>query len=120
MQNLRFYIFLFYAKTFSILCEKLQQLNFSYSNYSTKKGFKSISIPSSVGSRNTINGVLQKVNDPAKRSGYIVDVYENFIVLKGYNFHQFTYIPIAQYYIDTTLKTIDAETFADSTGKIIV
>lgn len=95
-----------------------EQLNFSYSNYSLKRGFKSVNIPSSSGSRITVDGVLQKVNDPTLRSGYIADVYENCIVLKGYNFHNSEYVPIAQYCIDTTLQTIEANTFTDSTGKI--
>lgn len=95
-----------------------EQFNFSYSNYSTRKGFKSVSIPSSGGSRITINGVLQKVNDATRRSGYIADVYEDCIVLKGYYFQSLEAVPIAQYCIDTTLQTIAPNTFTDSTGTI--
>lgn len=95
-----------------------EQFNWSYSNYSTKKGFKSVSIPSSAGSRITVDGVLQKVNDATKRSGYIADVYENCVVLKGYYFQNLEAIPIAQYCLDTTLQTIEANTYTDSTGTI--
>ena len=95
-----------------------EQANFSYSNYSTKKGFRSISIPSSGGSRITVNGVLQKVNRPELRSGYIVDVYENCVVLKGYYFQSLEVVPLAHYLIDTTIQTIEANTFTDSTGTI--
>lgn len=95
-----------------------EQFNFSYSNYSTRKGFKSISIPSSGGSRVTVDGVLQKVNDATLRSGYIAEVYENCVILKGYYFQNNELVPIAQYRIDTTLQGIPAGTFTDSTGTI--
>lgn len=95
-----------------------EQFNFSYSNYSTKKGFKSISIPSSGGSRITSEGALVKTNREDLRSGYIADVYENCVVLKGYYFATKKCIPIAQYCIDTTIKPIEADTFTDNTGII--
>jgi predicted phosphodiesterase len=97
-----------------------EQFNWSYSNYSTRKGFKSISIPSSSGSRVTVNGQFPepKVNDPNLRSGYIADVYSNCILLKGYYFRNFESVPIAQYCIDTALQGIEANTFTDSTGTI--
>jgi hypothetical protein len=95
-----------------------EQFNWTYSNYSTRKGFKSVSIPSSGGSRVTVDGVLQKVNDSTLRGGYIAEVYENCVVLKGYYFQSFEAVPIAQYKIDTTLQTIPAGTFVDSTGTI--
>lgn len=95
-----------------------EQYNWSYANYSTKKGFKSIHIPSSSGSRITIDGAIEKVNRTELRSGYIADVYENAVVLRGYNFHEEAFVPIAQYCIDTTLKTVEADTFTDATGQI--
>ena len=95
-----------------------EQFNWTYSNYSTKKGFRSVSVPSSGGSRVTVDGVLQRVNDATKRSGYIAEVYENCIILKGYYFQNNETVPIAQYCIDTTLQTIEAGTFTDSTGTI--
>lgn len=95
-----------------------EQANFSYSNYSTKKGFRSISIPSSGGSRITVDGVLQKVNRPELRSGYIADVYENCVVLKGYYFQNFEIVPLAHYLIDTALQTVETDTFTDDTGII--
>ena len=94
-----------------------EQYKYSYANYSTKKGFKSISIPSSGGSRISVDGKLQS-NDATLRSGYIAEVYAECVILKGYNFHSTEYIPIAQYRIDTTLQTIGANTFTDSTGII--
>lgn len=96
-----------------------EQENWSYANYSTKKGFKSVSIPSSGGSRITVDGVLQKVNDETLRSGYIADVYKDYIVLKGYNFYTMECIPIGVYKIDTKLVEIEPNTFTDSTGTIV-
>lgn len=95
-----------------------EQLNFSYMNYSTRKGFRSVHVPSTVGGRITVDGVKQDATIPENRSGYVAEVYENCIVLKGYNFHEKEYVPIAQYCIDTTLVEIPAGTFTDSTGTI--
>lgn len=94
-----------------------EQFKFSYANYSTRKGFKSIGLPSSSGSRISVEGVLQK-NDAALRGGYIAEVYPNCVVLKGYYFQNFSAVPIAQYRIDTPLQTVAAGTFTDSTGII--
>ena len=95
-----------------------EQFNFSYSNYNTKKGFKSVSIPSSAGSRVTVDGALVRTNRTELRACYIAEVYENCLVLKGYYLHSGKYSPIAQYCIDTSLQTIEANTFTDSTGII--
>ena len=83
-----------------------EQLNFSYANYTMKNGFKSIHAGAPCGGRVTLDGILQKnagVNgcgEPTKRGGYIVDVYKNHIILKGYYFSTGNYVPIAQYCID--------------------
>ena len=95
-----------------------EQENWYYANYSTKKGFKSISIPSSAGSRITADGALVKTNNINLRSGYIADVYEDCVVLRGYNFHTMECVPIGTYKIDTTLQTIAPNTFTDDTGTI--
>ena len=52
-------------------------------------------------------------------SGYVVDVYENHIVLRGRDFVADKFVPIATFCLDTTLQTIEAGTFTDSTGTII-
>lgn len=39
-------------------------------------------------------------------------------ILKGRDFVQGKYLPIATYKLDTTLQTIEANTFTDSTGII--
>lgn len=93
-----------------------EQFNWSYSNYSTKKGFKSVNVPSSSAGRYTVDKVLQKTSDPERRAGYLTEVYADCIILKGYNFYKSEYVPIAQYKIDTTLRTVEAGSFEDSTG----
>ena len=95
-----------------------EQEHWYYSNYSMKKQFKSMHVPSSSGGRITIDGVLQKVTDPTLRCGYVVDVYANCIVLRGYNFHTMDCVSIATYKLDTALQTVEADTFTDSTGII--
>lgn len=74
-------------------------------NYSTALGFKSVHIPATAYTRNVSTGVI--VQDPDGQQGYVCDVYENHIVLKGYDFQRNTDVPIAQYCIDTTIKAVD-------------
>lgn len=50
--------------------------------------------------------------------GYTVDVYEKGIHLIGRDFIAESDLPIASYWLDTTLQTIEAGTFTDSTGTI--
>lgn len=86
-----------------------EQMKVTYSNYSTKRGFKSIHIPSSSYTRYMTDkngdgiwnaGDKENIFDGAQ--GYICDVYENYIVLKGYDFQINDFVPIAQYCISTT------------------
>lgn len=50
--------------------------------------------------------------------GYVVDVYKNGIHLRGRDFVKGEFLPIASYWLDTTLQTISAKTYKDSTGTI--
>ena len=54
----------------------------------------------------------------AESEGYVVDVYENGIHLRGRDFVKGEFLPIASYWLDTTLQTITAKTYTDSTGTI--
>lgn len=85
----------------------------SWSNYSENLGYRSVHIPSITKPKNE-NG--EYVTE--KSQGYVVDVYDDFIVLKGRDFVKGKYLPIATYKIDTTLQTIEAKTYVDSTGTI--
>lgn len=73
--------------------------------YSTALGFKSIHIPSIYNVR-IPNLVDEKLDEEDGAQGYVVDVYENHIVLKGYNLLTNEPVPIGQYCIDTTLQAI--------------
>lgn len=85
--------------------------------YSKALGFRSIHVPSTASGRKIINGSLGS-KDASCSLGYLVEVYENCIVLKGYDFIGNSIVPIAQYCIDTTLQTVAEGTFVDSTGTI--
>lgn len=54
----------------------------------------------------------------AESEGYVMDVYENGIHLRGRDFVKGEFLPIASYWLDTTLQTIPAGTYTDSTGTI--
>lgn len=85
-------------------------------NYDFADGVHSIHIPSTAISRDISSG--SRVDEVKTSQGYLMDVYKNHIVLKGRDFVKGEFIPIAHYCLDTTLKTIAANTFKDSTGTI--
>ena len=85
-----------------------EQTKVTYTNYSTERGFKSVHIPSTSYTRYMVDkngdgvwdsGDKENITDGSQ--GYICDVYENCIVLKGYDFQHEEFVPIAQYCIDT-------------------
>ena len=92
-----------------------------FANYSDKNGYRSIHIPSLSVPRDIIDGTRTEMY--AESEGYIVDVYDDYIILNGRDFIDNEadghILPIATYKIDTTLQTIEANTFTDTTGTII-
>ena len=56
----------------------------------------------------------------ADSEGYVIDVYENGIHLKGRDFVNGEFLPIASYWLDTTLQNIEANTYKDNTGTLEV
>lgn len=100
----------------------LQELD-KKANYSSEVGYRSVHIPSlSVPRDLADDGGLSVVY--AESEGYIVDVYDDYIILNGRDFidndKDGNIIPIATYKIDTKLQTVEANTFTDSTGVITV
>ena len=93
------------------------QLENDMNNYDDIFGCHSIHIPSLAYPKKLTNGKL--VADYDASEGYIVDVYENGVVLKGRDFVSGKYLPIASYYLDTTLKSIEPDTYYDPTGTIV-
>ncbi len=91
-------------------------------NYSDANGYRSVHIPSLAVPRDLAADGTKLENVYAESEGYIVDVYDDYIILNGRDFidndadgHG---IGIATYKIDTTLVEIPAGTFTDSTGTI--
>lgn len=70
-------------------------------NYTTRNGFKSVHIPSLSRPRDIIDGALKYA--PSESQGYIVDVYEDCIVLNGMDLINNIPVPLGTYQIDTTL-----------------
>lgn len=79
----------------------------------------SVHIPSLAVPRDTSSIVNPSiVNIYAASEGYVVDVYKNGIHLRGRDFVGDKFLPIASYWLDTTLKTIPKGTYWDYTGTI--
>ena len=92
-------------------------------NYDNIRGSHSVHIPSLAVPRNVDiddsnnDGILWK-NSYADSEGYVVDVYENGIHLRGRDFVKGEFLPIASYWLDTTLQIIPEKTYIDQTGTI--
>ncbi len=99
----------------------LQELD-KKANYSEADGYRSVHIPSLSVPRDLADSGSSLENVYAESEGYIVDVHPDCIVLNGRDFIDNDadghILPIATYKIDTTLQTIPAGTFTDSTGTI--
>ena len=69
--------------------------------FTDKDGYKSVSVPSSCKPRYIVNGILE--TNYNKSEGFLVDVYDDCIVLNGMDFINNTPIPLGTYKIDTAL-----------------
>ena len=85
-------------------------------NYSEALGYRSIHIPSLSVPGDISGGYLGYVY--ADSEGYVVDVYENGVHLRGRDFVKGEFLPIASYWLDTTLQTVEAGSYADETGTV--
>lgn len=77
------------------VCQELDE----NANYTEKNGFKSIHVPSLSKPRDIVDGA--SVNDDKGSEGYIVDVYEDCIVLNGRDFKNGKWSPHGTYKIMT-------------------
>lgn len=100
-------------------------LKFNMQQYSDKAnidklfGCWSVHIPSLSVPRTTSSLVNPSITSVyAESEGYVVDVYENGIHLRGRDFVKDEFVPIASYWLDTSLKTVEAGTYIDTTGTI--
>jgi hypothetical protein len=97
-------------------------------NYTDKNGFKSVHIPSSSRPRDVDVETNEAVYSVTESQGYLVDVYDDYIILNGIGLtgvtsadvasKQYQVYPLGTYKIDTPLVTVEANTFTDSTGTI--
>lgn len=87
-------------------------------NYDKAFGIHSIHVPSCAVPRkpNADESEYETYYDGSE--GYVVDVYKNGIHLRGRDFVNGEFLPIASYWLDTTLQTVAAGTYTDSTGTI--
>lgn len=81
-------------------------------NYDRLHGCHSVHIPSLAIPRYGNSDVIFDAE------GYVVDVYENGIHLRGIDFIEEEFVPIASYWIDTTPIEIPANSYVDTRGVI--
>lgn len=102
---------------------KLQEID-EKANYSNADGYRSVHIPSLSVPRDIDDNGTALTDIYAESEGYVVDVYDNYIILNGRDFidneNDGNIIPLGTYKIDTTLVTIPEKSFTDSTGTITV
>lgn len=96
----------------------LQGAGRDMANYDSVFGCHSIHIPSLSVPRDVNSSGSGYETIYADSEGYVVDVYENGIHLRGRDFIRSEYMPIASYWLDTTPKTVEEGTYFDSTGTI--
>ena len=96
---------------------ELQEID-DKANYSEANGYKSIHISSLAVPRDANESMTGYDTIYAESEGYIVEVYDNGIYLQGMNFVEDKVIPIACYWLDTTLETVQACSYVDTTGTI--
>lgn len=87
-------------------------------NYDKVFGCHSVHVPSCAIPRTDADGDYDFQIEYQESEGYLVDVYENGIHLRGRDFVDKQFLPIASYWLDTTLKEIPEKTYVDSTGTI--
>lgn len=87
-------------------------------NYDNVFGIHSIHIPSLAVPRKVNSSVSGYETVYEGSEGYVVDIYEKGVHLRGRDFVKAQFLPIASYWLDTTLKTVEADTYVDSTGTI--
>lgn len=88
----------------------------SMANYDQYYGIHSVHIPSLAVPREYENAAY--VQKYSESEGYVVDVYPNGIHLRGRDFVKGEFLPIASYWLDTTLQNVAAGTYTDPTGTI--
>lgn len=90
-------------------------------NYDHQFGCHSIHIPSLAVPRDgDAAGASSRKEVYADSEGYVVDVYENGILLRGRDFVKGEFLPIASYWLETELVLVPEKGWSDTTGTITV
>lgn len=87
-------------------------------NYDSIFGCHSIHIPSITEPREANSTFTGLVDVMGESEGYLVEVYENGIMLRGRDFVQEIFLPIASYWLDTTPQEVEIGTYTDDTGTV--
>lgn len=82
-------------------------------------GCWSVHVPSVAVPRTDADGDYDFQLEYQDSEAYVMDVYPDGIHLRGIDLIKREFLPIASYWLDTTLQTIPADTYVDSTGTII-
>ena len=85
-------------------------------NFDRVFGCNSVHVPSNAIPRTDADGDFDFQIEYQDSEGYLVDVYKDGIHLRGRDFVKGEFLPIASYWIDTTLVDIPANTYVDPTG----
>lgn len=91
----------------------------SMANIDRVLGCWSVHVPSVAVPRTDADGDYEFQIEYQDSEAYVMDVYPNGIHLRGIDLIKKVFLPIASYWLDTTLQTIPAGTYTDSTGTII-
>jgi hypothetical protein len=94
---------------------RLQELN-AMNTIDDIYGRYSVHIPSAgcpTHPNKDMNGYSEDFN---ASEGYVVDVYEHGIALRGKDFANGVFLPIGSYYLDTIPQKVEANSFKDTTG----
>lgn len=97
----------------------LQQYG-DYANIDRVFGCWSVHIPSISVPRDVPDDGSTYETVYAASEGYVVDVYPNSIHIRGRDFIGGTFLPLPSYLLDTTIKPVEAGTYNDPTGTIII
>lgn len=89
-------------------------------NYDNYYGIHSIHTPGLARLRKKADNDSGYTQDASGSQGYVVDVYDDYIIVKGRDFVAGKFLPIAHYCLNTAIKPIEANTYVDSTGIITI
>ena len=87
----------------------MQTKDCKYSNVDKSDGYWSVHIPSIAVPREDADRDGTTEYYEAGSEGYVIDVYKKGIHLRGRDFVKEEFLPIASYWLDTTLKTVESK-----------